>query len=233
MRGGSTVITKGTYIKKYSNELRISDVFNHFCSGLEPNCVEGQLFVNKRNSLFFSNHIHRPYSLNYSLSLGSFLEKEEQFREKVTSKSSSQQLDNNKSFSISVSGSMPCSLSLSHTHPHSQYVFLWMSQCLSLSLSLLVCLYVLCCCCVIWFEQHGCLPELNAIIILAVAVVSRSLAHSAAWAAAIGFASARRAVILLLCHSFLFLSFRSFALDSSKNSGRAIVEQNCNHHCTI
>ena len=64
----------------------------------------------------------------------------------------------------------------------------------------------------IWFEQHGCLLELNAIIILAVAVVvSGSLAHSAAWAATIGFASARGAVILLLCHSFaLLLSFSRF-----------------------
>jgi hypothetical protein len=55
-------------------------VFNHFCCSPSPNSVEGQAVVKKRNSLF-SNHIHRPYSLNYSL--GSFVEEEkEEGREK-------------------------------------------------------------------------------------------------------------------------------------------------------
>jgi hypothetical protein len=61
-------------MNKYSNELRVHCVFNHSCSGPGPNSVEGQAVVDKRNSLF-SNHIHRPYSLNYSL--GSFVEQEE------------------------------------------------------------------------------------------------------------------------------------------------------------
>ncbi len=90
-------------MNKYSNELRVHCVFNHSCSGPGPNSVEGQAVVDKRNSLF-SNHIHRPYSLNYSLN--SFYEEkeeeEEEGREKGSIRCNSQQLDNNKSLSLSV-----------------------------------------------------------------------------------------------------------------------------------
>ncbi len=58
----------------------MQSVFNHYSCSPEPNIVEGQAVVKKRNSLF-SNHIRRPYSLNYSL--GCFVEEEkEEGREK-------------------------------------------------------------------------------------------------------------------------------------------------------
>ena len=71
------------------------------CSSPGPKSVEGQAVVKKRNSLF-SNHIHRPYSLNYSL--GSLLEEEEEEweEEKGREKGSKQQLDKNKFLSLSL-----------------------------------------------------------------------------------------------------------------------------------
>jgi hypothetical protein len=71
---------------------------------LVPNRIASRGKQSSTNgTLFFSNHIHRPYSLNYSL--GSFVEEEEEEegREKGIRRSSSQQLDNNKSFSLSLS----------------------------------------------------------------------------------------------------------------------------------
>lgn len=70
-------------MNKYSNELRVHCVFNHSCSGPGPNGVEGQVVVDKRNSLF-SNHIHRPYSLNYSLA--SFPRKKKKKKKKAEKK---------------------------------------------------------------------------------------------------------------------------------------------------
>jgi hypothetical protein len=61
-------------------------------------------YSSTNGTLFFSNHIHRPYSLNYSLN--SFYEEkeeeEEEGREKGSIRCNSQQLDNNKSLSLSV-----------------------------------------------------------------------------------------------------------------------------------